>query len=195
MTDGKQKGGKNLSTAYNEKRIERVRVTREAGKVERCHTTPHIGSYTVGQHSFDAVSLLLILHPHPRPALIKALLWHDCHERFLGDVPSTAKGTQKSLGRAYEEAATLVDKRFRFIPDLTTKEKEWLSAIDKLELWLWCLDQEVFGNKHIDQMTERLSLWFSTNEKFIPNNVYDFFCNFKWERSPDLEGDLSEKEH
>ena len=69
----------------------RVLAAREGGNVLRCHTVPHHGQYSVGKHSYDALSLLLLLHPNPSMNLVKATLWHDCAERFVGDMPAPAK--------------------------------------------------------------------------------------------------------
>lgn len=45
--------------------LTRIAATREAGTVRRCHIVPHQGQYNIAQHSYGAVSLLLLLHPHP----------------------------------------------------------------------------------------------------------------------------------
>ena len=43
--------------------VDRIKATREAGNVRRFHVVPHVGEYTVGKHSYDAVSMLFVLHP------------------------------------------------------------------------------------------------------------------------------------
>ena len=73
--------------------VEQIRSLRESGNVKRVHTIPVVGdvTYTVGSHSWNAVSLLYQLHTGPSHNLVKALLWHDCAERWMGDIPWPAK--------------------------------------------------------------------------------------------------------
>ena len=130
----------------------RLAATREAGTVRRCHIVPHHGQYNIAQHSYGAVSLVLLLHPNPSLELIKAVQWHDVAERWLGDVPAPAKWSNPELGAAYEEAEERVLKRLGLFAQLTKEEVAWLKAVDTLELWLWCREEEALGNAAVTPM-------------------------------------------
>lgn len=138
----------------NRRTPERIEATREGGLVERCHGTPHHGSYNVAQHSFGAVSLLLLLCPAPSLWLIKAVQWHDVAERWLGDMPSPAKSVNAELGRVYEETELKVlhTLGLDYCADLSPEEADWLKAVDILELWLWTLEEETAGNAWVTNM-------------------------------------------
>jgi 5'-deoxynucleotidase YfbR-like HD superfamily hydrolase len=129
-----------------------IQVMREAGAVERCHTLPHHGSYTVGQHCYDALSLLLLLHPDPSLALIKATLWHDFPERWTGDVPAVIKWRDPNLHNALERAeGRILAETFGTLhpwAELSFSDRCWIKAVDALELFLWCGDQLRLGNEN-----------------------------------------------
>lgn len=132
--------------------LTRLAATREAGTVRRCHIVPHHGQYNIAQHSYGAVSLLLLLHPNPSLTLIKAVQWHDVAERWLGDIPAPAKWTHTELGEAYERAEEELLKRLGLFGELTDLEVAWLKAVDTLELWLWCREEEALGNAAVTPM-------------------------------------------
>lgn len=129
-----------------------VKATREAGAVRRCHIVPHHGQYNIAQHSYGAVSLLLLLHPDPSLNLIKAVQWHDVGERWLGDMPAPAKWSNPELGRVYEAAEARVLKALDLLPDLTRDEGRWLRAVDILDLLLWCREEAALGNTAVSRM-------------------------------------------
>ena len=118
---------------------ERIRFLREAGVVPRCHTfgAPD-PTYTIGQHSWNATNLLLLLHPDPEPVLIKAIMWHDAAERFTGDVPAPVKWNNPILGQELDRVERLILEKYDMYHDLTPYQLSWLHAVDRLELFLWC---------------------------------------------------------
>lgn len=130
----------------------RLAATREGGAVRRCHIVPHHGQYNVAQHTYGAVSLLLLLHPEPSVDLIKAVQWHDVGERWLGDMPAPAKWENPALGEVYEAAEEEILDRLGLMPDLTEEDRRWLKAVDTLELWLWCREEEALGNERVIPM-------------------------------------------
>lgn len=135
----------------------KIKILREGNKVRRCHVLPHIGEYTVGQHSADALGLLFTLYPgKPSLNLIQALLTHDITERFLGDMPSTAKGLCPELGEAYTKAEVILEKKLGTDFKLNLTEHKWLRAIDILELYLWSVEQLYMGNQNVRPWLQKL---------------------------------------
>lgn len=163
-----------------------VRELRRAGHVTRTHTTLHHGSYEVSKHSYGALTLLLILHPDPSVNLIKCVNWHDSAERYLGDMPSPAKRTYEILGAYYEAAeAEMLTKLDVPIAKLTSLDRQWLSAVDVLELWLWCLDQKHMGNDHTQNILRDVTKSLATAD-WLPRPCKDFFESYEWDPGEEL---------
>lgn len=173
----------------------RIHATREGGAVERCHGTPHHGSYSVGLHTFNAVSLLLLLHPAPSLDLIKTVQWHDVAERWLGDVPSPAKSVAHGFVEPYAQAEERVLYQLglcRLGCDLPADDLNWLKAVDILELWLWTADQLLLGNRNVARMRRACEdvlnrYW---DEGTLPEPVREFYV--KEVREPLPNGRLSD---
>jgi 5'-deoxynucleotidase YfbR-like HD superfamily hydrolase len=118
-------------------KLDRIKAVREAGEVRRCHALPHQSNYTIASHSYGAVNLLLLLHPNPSVNLIKALIWHDVAERWLGDLPSPGKGICPEMQEAYERIEDDILRRLELRPELTEIECAWAAAMDLADLFLW----------------------------------------------------------
>lgn len=129
-----------------------VQAAREGGQVRRCHIWGAVGHYDVAQHSYNAVSLLLLLWPDAPHRLIQSLLWHDVAERWLGDLPAPAKWENQGLGKAYEEAEDRVLSALGLSPDLGLFDWQWLRALDTLELWYWSREEVARGNSTVSTM-------------------------------------------
>jgi 5'-deoxynucleotidase YfbR-like HD superfamily hydrolase len=176
--------------------VEKVLAAREAGNVRRCHVVPHIGEYTDGKHSYDAVHLLLVLKPDASRELIIALLYHDNGERWVGDMPSTAKWWTKDLGAEYKKAEDLVLDTWEqkaTLGELSELELKWLRAVDQLELWLWTHDQEAFGNQHSLLVRRNLETYWRENPRMLPEKCWDFIRLFHWQRLPERPGEHAGK--
>lgn len=164
--------------------MNKIQALREAGQVRRCHTLPHHGCYDVAQHSWNALGLLFYLHPSPSRALIFALLFHDAAERFCGDQPAQvgwARPELRKMQKAFE--ASVLQKMGLDFP-LDPDELLWLDALDKLELLLWCHDQEALGNRNVENCRKLLLNWF--RENMIPGPIHDFIHTYQWERCNEL---------
>ena len=167
---------------------QRVLAAREAGQVQRCHVVPYHGTYNDGIHSYNALSMLLILHPNPSVNLCRAILWHDNGERWVGDMPAPAKWYNEELGEVYAaaEARALkvwgMDEGFK---ELTDEDINWIHAVDRLELWIWCHDQEALGNQHVMHFKPHLEKYFQRTWDTMPEPCKEFHNNFKWERLPE----------
>jgi len=166
--------------------VERALRFREGGHVERAHTVPHHGSYSVATHSWHAAGLLLALHPDPSVALIKAVLLHDVQERWTGDMPRHTGRLFLDM-RADFRAATVVAQMVLGIAiDLTAEERQWLHAIDGLEFLLWCYDQEALGNKHVSGYKANQWKWFLERPTELPKPVKEFLKAYHWKRTDDI---------
>ncbi len=174
---------------------QQVLAVREGGQTKRCHTFPHSGSYDVATHSFNALSLLLLLYPGtPSVALITAVLWHDVPERWTGDVPAPAKWASPVLKAELDKLETLIFQRLQIhecFEELGEEELDWLTAVDLLELFIWSAEQKVNGNHAADGMIDRIVELFDDRAEKIPKEVRNFLMEFKWSRAPEL-GELLE---
>jgi len=160
-------------------------MLREASQVRRCHTFPHHGHYTVGQHSFDMLTLLLSLYPTCRKELMVAVIAHDLPERWVGDMPAPCKWSLggeaiKQLDRVEEQ----ILRKLELAPDLTAEERSWLHGLDRVELLLWAKDQLAMGNMNAQAVVGNLLGWFEKHT--IPQPLTDFLKEHKWTRTPDL---------
>lgn len=177
--------------------IKRAKQWREASKVERVHGTPTVGSYSVGQHSFDACVLLLLLHPTmldtllaiPEGRLLVATMTHDFQERYLGDLYGPAKARYPELAAAYARAELDVAERMGLpleaFTGLDDESAEWLNAVDALELQLFAEDQAAFGNRHTEQIRKRVAHRLAVGN--APQAVLDFLKFFNWTRTEEEE--------
>lgn len=168
--------------------ITRVMIAREGGHVNRCHIVPTAGTYNVAIHSYNAVSMLLVLHPDPSRDLIEALLWHDVPERWVGDMPAPAKWYSSALGTAYSDAELEAGRTWEVLEGferLSDEDLHWLDAVDRLELVVWCHDQAALGNRHVQHFLPNLHKWYESNKSWIPGPCREFYENFEWRRLPE----------
>lgn len=170
----------------------RILAMRECTQVQRCHTIQHHGTYSNGQHSIDAVMLLLAFNPDASKKLIMALLTHDFGERWVGDLPATVKRKSKHLNDAYVHMEEVAKSHYLDVTvccepcTLSEDEQKWLKSMDALEFWLWCHDQLWLGNQHPQQACDRVRKWLlDTDSGFWIKEVSDFVANFRWERTSD----------
>lgn len=170
-----------------------IRRLREGGHVQRCHVLYHRDhGYTDGKHSFDAASLLLVLHPCPPIHLIKMVLWHDVGERYVGDLPASAKWASAMLSAAYEALERQVlESHFVMKPLLEAMTKwdwQWLKALDAVEFYLWCEDQLAAGNRHVEMAWRNITEALETMRPNMPTPVQTFYDQHRkegWQRMPE----------
>lgn len=163
-----------------------LNFVREAGQVTRSHTNVHDGKYTVGLHSFNAANLVLLYHPNPSLNLIKAVMWHDLAERHVGDVPSPILKHVPELREAYVKAEGMVFDHYGLkVPDLTTDEIGWFVTVDKLELYLWALEQAVNGNKRFEEYIIALYDWYNEYDSLVPEELKPLW-EHRWSRNKDM---------
>lgn len=132
-------------------------LRRQGGPVERMHTTPHLGSYSVASHSWGVALIILAIQPDASASLLKAALLHDIHERYLGDLPAQAKWRNPGLRDAFDAACATVDTQLGVMGiELTREERNLLAVADSIDLLLWAYDQEALGNSSARRVAERL---------------------------------------
>lgn len=163
--------------------VDEILSLRASGYTKRWHTLQHLGqAQTVAEHSAQALSLLLLLHPNPSMDLVKAVLWHDSAERVVGDVPAPVRRKNALLSSVYEqaeeqffhdEAPTAADA----LDELDLDDRAWLKAVDVLELLLWCYDQIMLGNSHCEIVANRAMTYLSGED--IPGPVREFVAATK----------------
>lgn len=160
-----------------EKTTERIRFLREAGVIPRCQTfgSPDL-QQTVGLHSWNATNLLLVLHPEPSLSLIKAVMWHDAPERYLGDTPSPAKWASAELRNALVKLEDRIHAHFGTDVDLTKQDLLWLQCVDRLELLLMAQERRSLGDYRFLQMVTTAAAWFTHRE--IPAQIARFLQSY-----------------
>lgn len=168
--------------------VTKVLRLREAGHVERCHTIPHHGSYPVGLHTFHMLAMLVVLHPDPHPLLFQAIIYHDVHERWTGDVPPVVRRLVPEFAASYDSACTKIEKAAD-CPNvfLSSDGRMWIRALDRLEFFLWCHDQVNLGNQHVAECMGEITRWLQDNRAEMPEPCRDFFDNFEWKRTDEMK--------
>lgn len=129
--------------------IEKIKFTREAGDVQRLHTHRKSGVYTVGIHCYNVASLLKILHPGASSQLIWACLFHDTAERILGDIPEVTKNASWFDKNKLQEKEDKILESFGLGYSMSLEEHHWLTALDTLELLLFCTEQINLGYSNL----------------------------------------------
>ncbi|MDB4575378.1 HD domain-containing protein [bacterium] len=130
----------------------KVQALREGGAVKRCHARPSARPYNVAEHSFNALNLLLVLHPNPNVSLMRAVMWHDVPERWTGDMPAFFKMQYPVVKAAAGLMEDDIFREFDLGECLSEEERQWLKAVDLLEFWHWAREEGVMGNGTTDTM-------------------------------------------
>lgn len=160
-----------------------ITMLREASNVTRCHTLPHHGEYTVGKHSYDAAMLLMVLNPEASFSLVKAVLFHDVGERWTGDTPAPAKWADGELGKRLSQLERRCLNRLGLEIQLTPDEREWLAAVDIIEMLLWCKDQLAMGNMNAAAVIGNIISYM--DQMKLPKAAREFVEKHQWTRTSD----------
>ena len=163
-----------------------AKAVREAGAIRRVHTMPHHGTYSNAEHSYNVLSLLFVLYPGtPSPELIRSTLWHDVAERWTGDMPGPMKYVSQVLADHVEHIEERCLMAMGLGPSLTDEEETWLTALDKIELWLWSADQIAMGNQNAVEIQRTLYDLFMSGAIPLPKECLEFVREFRWSRLSD----------
>ena len=113
-----------------------------SGSVQRWHQNPVMAraGQSLADHQGRCVHLLVVLHPSPSAALIRAMATHDGGELDAGDLGLPFKRDNPDLARAHAIFETGAREAI-FGPDaeLVPREGRWVGLIDKLEAACWVL--------------------------------------------------------
>lgn len=152
----------------------KVLAIREASMIERSHIVPKHGTYNNGFHQYNVTAMLLVLHPEPSPRLIRACMFHDVAERFVGDTPYTAKQTFPNLREALWLSESSVDHILGINETLSTPENDWLVALDIVEFWLWADGQVEMGNNFAITSYNNADAVICEKGESLPQPVLEF---------------------
>ena len=161
--------------------LTKVLAIREASMIERGHIIPHHGTYSNGFHQYNATAMLLVLHPEPSHRLIRAIMFHDVAERFVGDTPYTAKQTFPYLKESLQGAESSVDHILGINETLSLPEQQWLVALDMLEFFMWCNDQINLGNTNAQVPFANALKVITERFDSFPRPVREFFTAYEQE--------------
>lgn len=169
-----------------ESAVKRVLRLREAGHVERCHTLPHHDRYSVATHCYNMAALISALHPDPSANLYRAIVYHDAHERWTGDIPGALKYLRPDLAATLDHEKERIDALVGYehhLVALSPDDRKWLKAVDRIEFYLWCEDQLALGNRHVGGRLEAVKVQLT--ETPMPPPCQAFLDAYQWHRTGD----------
>jgi hypothetical protein len=141
--------------------------TRAGGAVERCHGIRHQGSYSNAAHTWGVLVLLQKLYPEDFAIIAPYALYHDVPEFVFGDVPAPTMrhvpGLREQLGE-YEDALNIEVGGFPegALASMDPVRFKRFKACDRLDLWLWCMEQELAGNLFARECRLELQRYLAT---------------------------------
>ena len=174
---------------------DKIKFTREAASVRRCHTMPIINEYNVGYHTFNMLAMLRILWPEAPVRLLWAIIEHDIPERLTGDIPAPVKWfeiVQKEVLMKTEDQILIDVLGSNTVETLDISEVKWLAGLDIFELALFCRDQMMLGNRNLEVMQQRIHIFVRDKAAIFAPEVLDAYWesfSHDWSMMPDL-GDL-----
>lgn len=149
--------------------IECLLNVRLAGRVERCHTIPHHGSYSVAAHSWGAAMLLYHLFPDDFQRLVVYVLSHDIPEGWVGDIPSPVLRYNTTVASIIQELEKNLSERMNVPSEhkLSQADKAALKCVDRLEFYLWAREQLAMGNQFVAESLKEI-------ERYIDENPFPY---------------------
>ena len=158
--------------------LRRLTAVRRGGSVRRCHTLPIHGQQLVGQHSWGVAVIITLFHPEPPVELLSCALFHDVPEFFTGDVTAPAKLKFPELSVLLHKIEKEWAQELGIEIELTEDEKHWLHTADTLDLFLFCRDQVLLGNKNMFEVAHNcLTIFDSTNS--VPEELVDLILEIE----------------
>lgn len=136
--------------------IEQTLTLARAANVRRFHTVQVIGDQNLGHHSHRVCLILrYLLGGEVSSHLMWAALFHDLAESVTGDIPAQAKWASEELNGVISDWETEWHGDHGSWVKLRDDEQLLLSIADKLELVLFCTEQMMLGNRHMEVIRDR----------------------------------------
>jgi 5'-deoxynucleotidase YfbR-like HD superfamily hydrolase len=125
------------------------------GMVDRFHTGQTITRRTVGQHTFNMLVIADEIFEGETPDwLSKAILYHDLHEVFTGDIPWPVKqrpALKEPIARMEEE----INRQYGLYMGMDETQERIVKAIDMLEFLMYLTQERALGNTNHADLMER----------------------------------------
>jgi hypothetical protein len=160
-----------LDDANMDELIHKVVQCRAGGAVERCHGIKHHGSYSNAAHQWGVAMLLHYLYPQHWQRVVLHALTHDVPEFIWGDVPAPTMRYVPGVATGLKE----LEQRFANsigLPGeaegLSKDEYRALKSCDRLELYLWCMEQRAMGNHYAKECAAELHRYFTEEDGLDP---------------------------
>jgi len=175
--------------------VDRIKFAREGARVERTHASPGIGSHSVGMHSFNMLTMLLVLYPDASGRLIRAVVQHDIPERLTGDVPHPAKAAGVVNRDVQAEIETHLNQQtfgHDAAQELDAEEVKWLNGLDMLEFYCYVRDQLMLGNRNMNTKLKAVEFYMTKYRHKYPETIVDAYFliqKHSWEYMPDAGGE------
>lgn len=179
---------------YFSDQTRRIKYVREAANVQRTHCSPSLRDHSVGKHSFNMVTMLLILWPEAPRHLIVACVKHDIPERTTGDMPHPAKKAGIQNNEAQEHAEQTINVGLFGSHEelhLSGEEQRWLSGLDMLEFYCYVKDEIMMGRKGYMTKLEAVEKYIENSKHLYPIEILDAYHRIKndhWYDMPDAGG-------
>ena len=143
----------------------RIAQVRLGGRVERCHTIPHLGSYSNATHSWGVAALIYLLWPEEFATLGPVALFHDVPEALVGDVPSPMLNASSEVKEHFHRVEDLICAELRLPSEHVLGPQAYakVKAADRLDLLLWCYDQERMGNTEASECRRELEIFLAAS--------------------------------
>ena len=111
-----------------------------AGFVRRWHTNPDLAHTCdrIDGHAGRVARIILMLHPDPSVALLRAALIHDDGESVIGDMSATAKAAHSditSMILSIEDQA--IGQVWGAAHQISQIDRQWLKFADRLDAYMW----------------------------------------------------------
>lgn len=158
----------------------------EAGHVQRLHTCPTIHGRSVAHHSYNIMLMLdWVYEGNPPMRIMRAAMYHDLHEKYLGDIPSPIK-ENPAIREGLRAVEDEINQQMGINYELDENENTILKALDGLEFMFYLLQERRLGSlNNSDTFARAYNLYPVPNEpkrllaihKYIVNTWYDIHEN------------------
>jgi len=176
--------------------LTRIKAVREAGEVVRCHaggkTTTN---YNNAQHQYGVAMLYAILWPGDIEGLLTALV-HDVPERWLGDIPAPVLRNNQAFRKTLAREEELISAALELPSEHTLTEPQLtrLKNADRLELFLWTLEEESRGNRNFASYRKKIAQMWDDNPPLPEVMAVAVAAVKSWERLPETFEEITDVE-